>query len=171
MATSPLASKNIALIVCSGFEEQPFVQLQQQLTAAGAKVKVISRDHGLTNGWAGQTWGLSYPVDAALSETLAIDYDVMIVPDGARHSEMLLNDPHGKRVASAFMREDVPSLLIGSAIEDFKKLELMGDREVSAEAISIDKTLVTAPAGADTAEMIAALAEAVSTAEDIEAAA
>ena len=29
---------------------------------------------------------------------------------------MLLNDPHGKRIINAFMRENVPSLVIGSAV-------------------------------------------------------
>ncbi|MCE2516507.1 MAG: DJ-1/PfpI family protein [Alphaproteobacteria bacterium] len=168
---SSLSSKNIALLLCSGFDEQPFVQLQQQLAAVGANVKVVSRDHGLTNGWAGETWGLSYPVDAALSETLAIDYDVMVIPDGQRHSDMLLNDPHGMRVVSAFLREDVPSLVIGAAVTSLKEKNLLDDRDVAGDDITLDKMLVTAPSGADTAEMISTLSKAVQAADEVEAAA
>ena len=162
---SSLASKNIALLLCSGFEEEPFVKLQQELVAAGATIKVVSRDSGLTNGWAGDTWGLSYPVDAALSETLAIDYDVMVIPDGLRHSDMLLNDPHGLRVVSAFLREDVPSLVIGSGVASLQ------GRDVAGDAVTLDKMLVTAPAGADTSEMITTLKAAVQAADEVEAAA
>lgn len=168
---SSLASKNIALLLCSGFEEEPFVKLQQELVAAGATIKVVSRDSGLTNGWAGDTWGLSYPVDAALSETLAIDYDVMVIPDGLRHSDMLLNDPHGLRVVSAFLREDVPSLVIGSAVASLQGKDLLDGRDVAGDAVTLDKMLVTAPAGADTSEMITTLKAAVQAADEVEAAA
>ncbi len=168
---SLMQNKTVALLVCSGFEEQPFIKLQQAMNAAGAKVRVISRDSGLTNGWAGSNWGLSYPVDAALSETLAIDYDVMIVPDGTRHTEMLLNDAHGKRIVNAFIREQVPSLVIGSAIDALKANDMLGEDVVVGEEASVNKTLVTAPTGADTAEMIALLAQAIENAKTVEAAA
>ncbi|HCD49950.1 MAG TPA: peptidase, family C56, partial [Alphaproteobacteria bacterium] len=72
---SSLMKKNIAILVCSGFEEKYFVHLQRAITEAGAKVTIISRDTGVTNGWTGNGWGLSYPVDTQLSETLAVDYD------------------------------------------------------------------------------------------------
>lgn len=170
MSASALASKNIALLVCSGFEEQPFIKLQQALIATGANVKVISRDNGLTNGWAGATWGLSYPVDLSLSETLAIDYDVMIIPDGVRHSDMLINSPHGERVITAFLREDVPSLIIGSAITSLQSKELLAGRELSEDKIKLDKSLVMASTDVDIAEMIDLLGQSVANAE-VEAAA
>ena len=171
MSTSSLLDKSVALLACSGFEEQPFVKLQQALAAAGAKVKVISRDSGLTNGWAGNNWGLSYPVDAQLSETLAIDYDIMVIPDGSRHTEMLLNDPHGKRIVNAFIREDVPSLLIGSAVDALKSHDILSDDSAVGEDASLNKTLVIAPVEADTSSMVALLAQAVDNAKTVEAAA
>ena len=157
MSTNALSQKKIALLACSGFDEQPFVALQQALVAAGASVKVISRDHGLTNGWANGVWGLSYPVDGALSETLAIDYDVMVVPTGERHSAMLLNDPHGRRIINAFLREEVPSLVIGTSIDAIANKDMLDGYNRDAENISVDKNLVMAPEGADTEAMIAEL--------------
>jgi protease I len=171
MSPSPLASKNIAILLCSGFEEQSFVKLQQGLMKAGAQVKVVSRDNGLTNGWAGKDWGLSYSVDAALAETLAIDFDVMVIPTGYRHTDMLLNDPHGMRVVSAFLRENTPCLVIGTGVEALLSKDLFEGRDIPADGIQLDKTLVTAPAEADTAEMIIALEQAVVATDAVEVAA
>lgn len=169
--SSSLQNKSVALLACSGFEEQPFVKLQQTLVAAGAKVTVISRDSGLTNGWAGSNWGLSYPVDAQLSETLAIDYDILVIPDGTRHTEMLMNDPHGKRIVNAFIRESAPSLVIGSAVDALKAKETLGDDVAIQDQPILDKTLVIAPAGADNSEIVSLLGEAVDNAKEVEAAA
>jgi protease I len=171
MAISPFNSKSVAFLLCSGFEEHPFVSLQQALVYAGAKVKVVSRDNGLTNGWAGNTWGLSYPVDSVLSETLAVDFDVMVIPTGVRHTDMLVNDLHGMRVISAFLRENAPSLVIGSGVDALQSKDLFDGRIVSSGDIAIDKTLVTAPAGADTEAMMVALGQAVTVAASVENAA
>ena len=161
MSAHALSQKTIALLACSGFDEQPFVALQQALVVAGAKVKVISRDHGLTNGWANGVWGLSYPVDGALSETLAIDYDVMVVPTGERHSALLLNDPHGRRIINAFLRENVPSLVIGTAIDAMAEKEMLDGYNRTADDISVDKNLVMATEAADTEAMVDALNKAL----------
>ena len=157
MSAHALSQKTIALLACSGFDEQPFVALQQALVAAGAKVKVISRDHGLTNGWANGVWGLSYPVDGALSETLAIDYDVMVVPTGERHTALLLNDPHGRRIINAFLREDVPSLIVGSAVDSLAEKDMLDGFNRTDDDLCVDKNLVMASEAADTQAMIDAL--------------
>jgi putative intracellular protease/amidase len=157
MSVHALSQKKIALLACSGFDEQPFVALQQTLVAAGASVKVISRDHGLTNGWANGVWGLSYPVDGALSETLAIDYDVMVVPTGERHTALLLNDPHGHRIINAFLREDVPSLIVGSAVDSLAEKDMLDGFNRTDDDLCVDKNLVMASEAADTQAMIDAL--------------
>ena len=157
MSVHALSQKKIALLACSGFDEQPFVALQQALVAAGASVKVISRDHGLTNGWANGVWGLSYPVDGGLSETLAIDYDVMVVPTGERHTALLLNDPHGRRIINAFLREDVPSLIVGSAVDLLAEKDMLDGFNRTDDDLCVDKNLVMASEAADTQAMIDAL--------------
>jgi protease I len=161
MSAHALSQKTIALLACSGFDEQPFVSLQQALVAKGATVKIISRDNGLTNGWSNGVWGLSYPVDAALSETLAIDYDILVVPTGERHSTMLLNDPHGRRVVNAFLREDAPAVVIGSSIKALQEKDLLDGHDFDETCLSVSKNLVLAPEDTDTDSVIAALTEVV----------
>ena len=98
MKLSNFSGKTIAIMVASGFDEVGFIALQRAMMTAGGKLKVVSREAGLTNAWNGAGWGMSYPADATLSTTLAIDYDALIIPSGSRHIENLKSEAHAKRV-------------------------------------------------------------------------
>ena len=87
------------------------------MLAANAKLKIISRDAGLTNAWNGTGWGMSYPVDSTLSTTLAVDFDALIIPQGDRHIEKLSTEVHAKRILRAFLRENMPVLILADAIK------------------------------------------------------
>jgi protease I len=115
MKLANLSGKTIAIMVASGFDETGFIAIQRAMMQAGAKLRIISRDAGLTNAWNGTGWGMSYPADSTLSTALAIDYDGLIVPAGKRHIDTLQNEAHAKRVLRAFLREDTPVLLQGEA--------------------------------------------------------
>lgn len=115
MKLAHLSGKTIAIMVASGFDETSFIAIQRAVTEAGAKLKIVSREAGLTNAWNGTSWGMSYLADATLSTTLAVDYDGLIVPAGRRHIDTLEHDAHAKRVLRAFLREDMPVLLQGDA--------------------------------------------------------
>ena len=115
MKLANLSGKTIAIMVASGFDETGFIAIQRAMMQAGAKLRIISREAGLTNAWNGASWGMSYPADSTLSNALAIDYDGLIVPAGKRHIDTLQNEAHAKRVLRAFLREDMPVLLQGEA--------------------------------------------------------
>ena len=87
MRMTNFAGKTVGLMVASGFDEATFIAIQKATLAAKAKLKIISRDAGLTNAWNSGGWGMSYPVDSTLSTTLAVDYDALIIPQGERHIE------------------------------------------------------------------------------------
>ena len=46
---------------------------------------------------------------------IIVDYDGLIIPAGKRHINTLENEAHAKRVLRAFLREDMPVLLLGDA--------------------------------------------------------
>jgi hypothetical protein len=117
MRMTNFAGKTVGLMVASGFDESAFIAIQKAMLAAGAKLKIISRDVGLTNAWNGVGWGMSYPVDSTLSTTLAVDYDVLIIPQGDRHIEKLSTEVHAKRILRAFLRENMPVLIFAEAIK------------------------------------------------------
>ena len=98
MQLSNLTGKTVAIMVASGFDEDTFIAIQRAMMSVNAKLRVISRDAGLTNAWNGSGWGMSYPVDGTLSTTLAVDYDAVIVPKGERHVATLSGEAHAKRL-------------------------------------------------------------------------
>lgn len=132
MNDKPLIGRTIALMVANGFDEIEFTEPQKRLIEAGAKVTVVSRANGLVNGWYDGGWGHFFPVDADLADTLAVDYDGLIVPGGIRSVEKMAEDPHAKRILKAFLRADMPTALVGDgaklmvASEDAKGREVTG---------------------------------------------
>ena len=160
MTLSNFSGKTIAIMVASGFDEAAFIAIQRAMMTAGGKLKVVSREAGLTNAWSGIGWGMSYPADATLSTTLAVDYDALIVPSGSRHIESLKTEAHAKRVLRAFLREDMPVLLQGEAISLIDLIEDDADLRKLADAEKvpvIDRNLVTITAASETLDELKAL--------------
>lgn len=148
MKLAHLSGKTIAIMVANGFDETGFIVIQRAMMDAGAKLKIISRETGLTNAWNGTGWGMSYPADRTLSTALAIDYDGLIIPAGKRHIDSLESEAHAVRVLRAFLREDMPVLLQGDATVLLQLIEGAADRlhaavdDVSAVPV-VDGYLVT----------------------------
>jgi protease I len=159
MKLANLSGKTIAIMVASGFDETGFIAIQRVMMQAGAKLRIISREAGLTNAWNGTGWGMSYPADSTLSTTLAIDYDGLIVPDGKRHIDTLHSEAHAKRVLRAFLREDMPVLLQGEATALLQLVDDAVDRphataDGAKAAPVVDRRLVTvAKASAELPEL------------------
>ena len=148
MKLAHLSGKTIAIMVASGFDEIGFIAIQRAMMQSGAKLKIVSREAGLTNAWNGTGWGMSYPVDATLSTALAIDYDGLIIPAGKRHIETLENEAHAKRVLRAFLRENMPVLLLGDAAAMLQTVDGAANRphamaNAASEALVVDGRLVT----------------------------
>jgi protease I len=159
MTLANFSGKTIAIMVASGFDETAFIAIQRAMMTAGGKLKVVSREAGLTNAWSGIGWGMSYPADVTLSTTLAI---ALIVPSGSRHIESLKTEAHAKRVLRAFLREDMPILLQGEAISLIDLIEDDADRPKLAnadKALVVDRNLVTITAASETLDDLKALNE------------
>ena len=116
MQTATLSARKLALMVANGFDETQFVELQKLSMQNNAVLKIVSATSGLVNSAAESGMPMSYPVDASLSETLAIDYDALILIEG-KHLETLKDEPHAGRIIRAFLRSEMPVLSVGSASE------------------------------------------------------
>ena len=154
MKLAHLSGKTIAIMVASGFDETGFIAIQRAMMEAGAKLKIVSREAGLTNAWNGNGWGMSYPVDETLSTALAIDYNGLIIPAGKRHVDTLENEAHAKRVLRAFLREDMPVLLLGEATAMLQMVDGAAVRQYATaddagRAPVVDGRLVTSAAARD----------------------
>ena len=160
MTLSNFSGKTIAIMVASGFDEAGFIAIQRAMMTVGGNLKVVSREAGLTNAWNGDDWGMSYPADATLSTTLAVDYDALIVPAGSRHIESLKTEAHAKRVLRAFLREDMPVLLQGEAIAMIDLIDGVSDRQKARsddKTPIVDRKLVTIAAATETLDELTVL--------------
>ena len=123
MTKTTLSGQKIAIMVATGFEEKNFVEIQKMLIAQNAQPKVISASTGLVQGRTGAQLGMSYPVDSHLSETLAVDYDALIIPSGEMHLETLAEELHAARIIKAFLRENMPVLVQGDALNLISEID------------------------------------------------
>ena len=123
MTKTTLSGQKIAIMVATGFEEKNFVEIQKMLIGQNAQLKVISASTGLVQGRTGTQLGMSYPVDSQLSETLAIDYDALIIPSGEMHLETLAEELHAARIIKAFLRENMPILVQGDALNLISEID------------------------------------------------
>ena len=71
--------KRIAMITANGFNEAEFIALQKAIMAQQAQARIISSHNGLVYSDPKKDNGINYAADSQLSETLAIDYDCLIV--------------------------------------------------------------------------------------------
>jgi len=137
MTDQPLAGKAIAILVSSGFEELEMTEPQRALLKLGAAPKIVSPDPGLVNGWHGTAWGHYFPIDVAMSAMLAADYDMLLVPGGARHVSKLKDNPHTKRIVGSFIDAGKPVASIGDGV-GLLASKLKGRRVTAAEGIRAD---------------------------------
>ena len=112
-----LSGQKYANKVGDGFDEKTFVESQKMLMTQNVGLKVVSPNSGLVNGRNGDQAGISYPVDSLLSDTLAIDYDALVIPSGRLHTASLKDELHAIRLIRAFLREGMPVLAQDDALD------------------------------------------------------
>ena len=172
MAQQSLSAKKMAIMVSAGFDEAQFINLQKSMMSQNGWLKVISNKPGLVNGTANGMLGMAYPVDAVLSETLAIDYDGLIIPGGIKHIEALKEEPHALRILRAFLRESMPVLLIEEAATmlDHIESDVTSSDFDASQAIDCQASIARAQKDASMTSSLAALAEIMHSQEEEQAA-
>lgn len=142
----PLAGKTVAILVASGFEEVQMTEPQRALLEAGATLKLVSPDQGLVNGWHGVAWGHYFPIDVAISEALAADFDALLVPGGSRGLEKLADNPHAKRLIKGFIDGGKPVAALSHGAALLASGERAQGRTVAKVNDSVDQTMTNAGA-------------------------
>jgi len=128
----PLAGLNVAILVANGFHEIEMTTFQRALLESGASPKIISVESSLAHGWQGKGWGHYHPVDKHLSDALAADYDVLLVPSGYRGHEKLKQTAHTRRFIGGFMMGFKPVLAMGDAVKMMAEIGVIKGMMVAA---------------------------------------
>lgn len=113
--TKPLTGKNTLLLVANGFDEFQMTQTQRALQASGTKTSLASTEQGLVNSWDGKGWGHHFAVEAHVSQTLAADFDLLVIPGGARSITRLTSSPHTRRILTGFIDARKPIVLLNES--------------------------------------------------------
>jgi protease I len=152
-----LTGRKVAILVGNGFDEMQMTDCQRALLGAGATLKIISPAPGLVHGWQGSSkgeggWGHYHPVDHQTSETLAADFDMLLLPSGERSLAKLLETGHTLRIIRGFRDAGKPVAAIGSGISLLKEAGRLEGVTVAGgeDIIKIDGNILTAT---DTVEM------------------
>lgn len=127
----PLLGEKIAVLVANGFAEQDLTQAQKILRTAGADIRIVSMDNGLVTSWADTGWGLNFAADSVLSEALAVDYTMLLVPGGQRSVEKLKLTAHTRRFINGFLNAKKPTVMFEDAVDLLVFSEKAGEYEVS----------------------------------------
>ena len=112
-----LAGKRVLVMVANGVDEAAMSATMRELVRTGAAVTTVGIEPGLVNCWGASGWGLFFPVDQPLSQTLGADYDYLLVPAGGRGIQKLADNPHAERIISSFMTAQKPVAFMGDAAE------------------------------------------------------
>src|SRR6218665_3148003 len=121
-----LSGRKVLVLVSNGVDEAVMSTVQREMLKTGAAIKTVGTESGLVNSWNSQSngWGLYFPVDQQIGQTLGADYDALIVPAGARGVQKLGTNPHAERIIASFITAGKPIVFMGDAVELLAKVEL-----------------------------------------------
>jgi protease I len=128
-----MSGRKVLVLVSNGVDEAVMSTVQRDLLKIGAAVKTVGTETGLVNSWNSETngWGLYFPVDQQIGQTLGSDYEALVVPAGARSIQKLSMNPHATRIISSFITAGKPMVFMGDAVELLAKIDMAKGRTVT----------------------------------------
>ena len=97
-----LTGKRVAILATHGFEQSELEVPLAKLKEAGATVEVVSPEQGEIKGWDQKDWGRAVPVDRALDQASANDYDALVLPGGQMNPDTLRANNRAVALVKAF---------------------------------------------------------------------
>ncbi len=131
-----LQPQKIAFLVANGCSESDLIHVQRELQQFGATVRIIGVKQSLVTSWSGNGWGLNFAADHALNETLAADYDALIIPGGKGSVDKLRQTAHTRRFIRGFFDAGKPVCALGEGVELLEYAELENYQEQAHVLVS-----------------------------------
>jgi protease I len=103
-----LSGKHVAILVTDGFEQVEMTEPRKALNDAGAQTDLISLKPGKVKGWQHTDWGDEFPVDVAIDNAKADDYDALVLPGGVMNPDKLRIDTRAVDFVKAFVAAGKP---------------------------------------------------------------
>jgi protease I len=98
----------VAILAADGFEQIEMTEPRKALEEVGAQVQLISPSKGKVKGWNHKQWGDEFPVDIALDQADADDFDALMLPGGVMNPDHLRIVPRAVEFVRRFVRAGKP---------------------------------------------------------------
>lgn len=99
-----LNGKKVAFLLTDGYEDSELTSPWSAVVTAGAQATLVSPATGTVHGKKGH----SQPVDLAVREASADDFDALVLPGGVVNADHLRMDPHAVDFAHGFFEQHKP---------------------------------------------------------------
>ncbi len=93
------------MMAMDGFEQAELETTKKLLEESGARVDVVSPKNGSIKGWHGKDWGNDVPVDVALKDANAEDYDALVLPGGVMSPDRLRMEDQAVELVQEFYQQ------------------------------------------------------------------
>ena len=112
MEKENLKGLKVAILITEGFEEVEMLKPRQALDEAGAETQIVSPKNSKVRAWNMTDWGKEYPVDVALDDAIAGDFQALVLPGGVMNPDKLRMEPKAVAFVKAFFDAGKPVAVI-----------------------------------------------------------
>ena len=127
-----LDGKAVAILVADGFEQVEMTKPREALHEAGATTMIVSPKSGQIQGMNHADKGDKFPVDLALADAKAEDFDALLLPGGLMNPDELRSTPAALEFTRHFFTEGKPVAAICHAPWILVDAELVRGRTLTS---------------------------------------
>ena len=106
--TGELQGKKIAFLATDGVEQVEYTEPRKAVEQAGATTDLVSLQPGEIQGFNHLDRGDTFPVDRAVRDVSADDYDGLVLPGGVANPDVLRTDQDAVRFVRSFFEAGKP---------------------------------------------------------------
>ncbi|HET9799095.1 MAG TPA: type 1 glutamine amidotransferase domain-containing protein [Gemmatimonadaceae bacterium] len=103
-----IKGRKVAILATDGVEQVELVEPRKALDAAGAVTHLIAPQEGAIQGMNHDEKGDMLPVDRALAQVRAAEYDALLLPGGVKNPDTLRTIPAAVQFVREFMLSEKP---------------------------------------------------------------
>lgn len=123
--------KRVLILATDGFEQSELIDPKKALEDAGFEAVVAGPKSGSIKGWNHTDWGETVPVDAALDEVSADDFDALLLPGGQMNPDKLRMEERAVELVEEFDAVEKPIAAICHGPWLLVEADIVGGRTVT----------------------------------------
>ena len=127
-----LNGKRVAILATDMFEQVELVEPRKAVEQAGAEVELVSLETGEIQGFDHYDKADTFPVDKAVADVSADDYDALLLPGGVGNPDTLRADDGAVAFVRSFFEQGKPVAAICHAAWMLVEADVARGRELTS---------------------------------------